>query len=310
MAFPATSRGAATGSFSSIRRAMTSMLHNVERLTDLTWTIRAEPRARRHHRQRWRSDRSRRAVRPAEAGDADSRNFVLCPGKAYDRSPCGTGTSAKLACLYADGKLAPGEIWRQESIVGSVFEGHVDLVGERLSPPSRARVHQRRSDVDPRRERSVLLGDSVVEYDMRHTRLYFRYENRDLVFPMSFSRKPKSSSARLVRRAARCTAWPSRTTSLAMTSSAYAKPWIPRCETSKLPRATSQPRRRGKCSKDPSGSLARRCSLGGDPGARRFRIWLSKAGCRGSRGSIQSECDRHRSMRSSDQQSPVDRCSR
>ncbi|MGQ7244696.1 4-hydroxyproline epimerase [Salinicola sp. V024] len=54
---------------------------------------------------------------------ADSRNFVLCPGKAYDRSPCGTGTSAKLACLAADGKLAPGEIWVQASITGSRFEG-------------------------------------------------------------------------------------------------------------------------------------------------------------------------------------------
>lgn len=51
------------------------------------------------------------------------RNFVLCPGKAYDRSPCGTGTSAKLACLAADGKLKEGEIWRQESVIGSVFEG-------------------------------------------------------------------------------------------------------------------------------------------------------------------------------------------
>jgi len=40
-------------------------------------------------------------------------NFVLCPGKSYDRSPCGTGTSAKLACLYADGKLAEGQVWRQ-----------------------------------------------------------------------------------------------------------------------------------------------------------------------------------------------------
>ena len=58
---------------------------------------------------------------------ADSRNFVLCPGKAYDRSPCGTGTSAKLACLYADGKLAEGEVWRQESIVGSVFEGAAEV---------------------------------------------------------------------------------------------------------------------------------------------------------------------------------------
>jgi len=53
---------------------------------------------------------------------ADARNFVLCPGLAYDRSPCGTGTSAKLACLAADGKLAPGEVWRQESIIGSRFE--------------------------------------------------------------------------------------------------------------------------------------------------------------------------------------------
>ena len=53
----------------------------------------------------------------------DSRNFVLCPGGAYDRSPCGTGTSAKLACLAAEGKLQPGAVWRQESIVGSVFTG-------------------------------------------------------------------------------------------------------------------------------------------------------------------------------------------
>ena len=52
-----------------------------------------------------------------------ARNFVLCPGGAYDRSPCGTGTSAKLACLAADGKLKPGEPWRQESVIGSVFEG-------------------------------------------------------------------------------------------------------------------------------------------------------------------------------------------
>lgn len=60
---------------------------------------------------------------PSDHTVADSRNFVLCPGGAYDRSPCGTGTSAKLACLAADGKLPAGGIWRQESIVGSVFEG-------------------------------------------------------------------------------------------------------------------------------------------------------------------------------------------
>jgi 4-hydroxyproline epimerase len=65
---------------------------------------------------------------------ADSRNFVLCPGLEYDRSPCGTGTSAKLACLYADGKLAPGETWKQESIIGSVFEGKVALDGDKVIP--------------------------------------------------------------------------------------------------------------------------------------------------------------------------------
>lgn len=60
---------------------------------------------------------------PPQRSDADSRNFVLCPGLAYDRSPCGTGLSAKLACLAADKKLAPGQVWRQESIIGSLFEG-------------------------------------------------------------------------------------------------------------------------------------------------------------------------------------------
>lgn len=64
----------------------------------------------------------------------DSRNFVLCPGKSYDRSPCGTGTSAKMATLHAAGKLSPGQIWRQESIVGSVFEGYVTLRDERVYP--------------------------------------------------------------------------------------------------------------------------------------------------------------------------------
>ena len=57
----------------------------------------------------------------AQAADADSRNFVLCPGGAYDRSPCGTGTSAKLACLADDGVLAPETDWVQESVIGSRF---------------------------------------------------------------------------------------------------------------------------------------------------------------------------------------------
>ncbi len=60
---------------------------------------------------------------PPQTDGAHSRNFVLCPGNAYDRSPCGTGTSAKLACLAADDKLAPGEPWVQESILGTRFTG-------------------------------------------------------------------------------------------------------------------------------------------------------------------------------------------
>ncbi|WP_248796344.1 4-hydroxyproline epimerase [Pseudomonas sp. MWU13-2105] len=71
---------------------------------------------------------------------ADSRNFVLCPGKAYDRSPCGTGTSAKLACLAADDKLQPGQIWRQASVIGSEFEGSYERLGERIVPTIRGRA--------------------------------------------------------------------------------------------------------------------------------------------------------------------------
>lgn len=91
---------------------------------------------------------------PPQAAGADSRNFVLCPGKAYDRSPCGTGTSAKLACLAADGKLAPGQPWVQESITGSTFTGTympldkgIDevsgeaLSGGRIEPTIRGRAY-------------------------------------------------------------------------------------------------------------------------------------------------------------------------
>jgi 4-hydroxyproline epimerase len=63
-----------------------------------------------------------------------SRNFVLCPGGEYDRSPCGTGTSAKLACLAADDKLDPGEPWRQESILGSVFEASYEKAETGITP--------------------------------------------------------------------------------------------------------------------------------------------------------------------------------
>jgi 4-hydroxyproline epimerase len=71
---------------------------------------------------------------PPEHPQADGKNYVLCPGGAYDRSPCGTGTSAKLACLSAEGKLQPGQVWRQESIVGSIFEGTIQLRDGRCYP--------------------------------------------------------------------------------------------------------------------------------------------------------------------------------
>ena len=70
----------------------------------------------------------------APDGSGQARNFVLCPGLAYDRSPCGTGTSAKLACLAADGKLAEGDIWVQQGILGSVFEGSYRNSGVGIAP--------------------------------------------------------------------------------------------------------------------------------------------------------------------------------
>ena len=73
--------------------------------------------------------------------NADSRNFVLCPGLEYDRSPCGTGTSAKLACLFADDDLKEGEVWRQESLIGSIFEGSIQRDGDRLVPLIRGTAH-------------------------------------------------------------------------------------------------------------------------------------------------------------------------
>lgn len=93
-------------------------LTNVERLTDLTWRIRQAVNA-----QGYPEVDHIELFGPPRTRSGHSRNFVLCPGKAYDRSPCGTGTSAKLACLAADGKLAEGHAWVQESILGSTFTG-------------------------------------------------------------------------------------------------------------------------------------------------------------------------------------------
>lgn len=108
-------------------------LSRVERLTEVTWAI--------------REALTREGITGADGEVIDhvelfgpprigghSRNFVLCPGKAYDRSPCGTGTSAKLACLYDDGKLREGDVWRQESIVGSLFAGSVSIADGAVLP--------------------------------------------------------------------------------------------------------------------------------------------------------------------------------
>ena len=100
-------------------------VRNVDRLTDVAWRIRQAVNAAFPEPV----DHVELFGPPTDAAN-HSRNFVLCPGKAYDRSPCGTGTSAKLACLFADGKLAPGAVWRQESITGSVFEGTFEPTGE------------------------------------------------------------------------------------------------------------------------------------------------------------------------------------
>ena len=101
------------------QHGLTVALEHVEALTDYAWKVRRALGA--------------QGVVGADGGEidhielfaptptADSRNFVLCPGKAYDRSPCGTGTSAKVACLAADGKLAEGATWKQESVIGSHF---------------------------------------------------------------------------------------------------------------------------------------------------------------------------------------------
>ena len=95
---------------------------NVERLTDVTWRIRQALTANGITGTSGAEIDHIELYGPPTIPQADSKCFVLCPGKAYDRSPCGTGTSAKIACLFADGKLADGAIWRQESIIGSVFE--------------------------------------------------------------------------------------------------------------------------------------------------------------------------------------------
>ncbi len=109
---------------------------NIEALTDYCWRVRQALNA-----QGFPAVDHVELFAPATVTGVHSRNFVLCPGKAYDRSPCGTGTSAKLACLAADGKLAEGAEWVQESIVGSVFRGRFRRAGEKIIPTITGTAH-------------------------------------------------------------------------------------------------------------------------------------------------------------------------
>ncbi len=107
---------------------------NIDRLTDFTWRLRQALNRNGITGKDGAEIDHIELFGPAKDPRNHSRNFVLCPGKAYDRSPCGTGTSAKLACLVADGKLAVGQIWRQESIIGSLFEGSVRMSAGQIIP--------------------------------------------------------------------------------------------------------------------------------------------------------------------------------
>jgi 4-hydroxyproline epimerase len=109
-------------------------LNNVEALTTFSWAIRQALRANGITGAGGEEIDHIELFGPPQTAEADSRNFVLCPGKAYDRSPCGTGTSAKLACLYADGKIREGQAWRQESLIGSVFEGTIKVRDGKVYP--------------------------------------------------------------------------------------------------------------------------------------------------------------------------------
>ncbi|HEX7893622.1 MAG TPA: proline racemase family protein [Terriglobales bacterium] len=109
-------------------------LNNLEELTDFAWAVRQGLNGAGITGDGVHEIDHVELFGPSDKPGVHSKNFVLCPGKAYDRSPCGTGTSAKLACLYADGKLCEGEVWRQESIVGSVFEGRIKVRDGRVYP--------------------------------------------------------------------------------------------------------------------------------------------------------------------------------
>lgn len=109
-------------------------LRHLEELSTFTWAIRQALAAHNITGANGSEIDHIELFGPPRNPHVHSRNFVLCPGKSYDRSPCGTGTSAKMACLYADGKLAENALWIQESITGSLFEGHVEVLNGEIIP--------------------------------------------------------------------------------------------------------------------------------------------------------------------------------
>jgi proline racemase len=115
-------------------------LENLAALTDATTRIRRTLRAQGVTGKDGAEIDHVELVGPARHRDADARNFVLCPGLAWDRSPCGTGTSAKMAALAARGMLKPGERWRQESLTGGRFEGWLEERDGELIPHVRGRA--------------------------------------------------------------------------------------------------------------------------------------------------------------------------
>ena len=130
----ATLHGEETGSSSCRITRWNLTLANIDELTTFTWAIRQALRDNGITGDDGEEIDHIELFVPSQKPGVDSKNFVLCPGKAYDRSPCGTGTSAKLACLYADGKLREGQMWKQESIVGSVFEGSIAVRDGKVYP--------------------------------------------------------------------------------------------------------------------------------------------------------------------------------
>jgi 4-hydroxyproline epimerase len=114
---------------------------NIEALTDFSWRVRQALERAGITGDNGAAIDHIELFAPSATPGIDSRNFVLCPGKAYDRSPCGTGTSAKIACLAADGKLAEGDIWHQESIIGSVFDASYRIEHGQILPSIRGRAY-------------------------------------------------------------------------------------------------------------------------------------------------------------------------